>query len=386
MRIQIGILVERALLRTARARLSDSSINKLSIFVKFLNSYSNNNSKALYFSTSSIEAHPNKIRISRMTNSIDLLNKDILDKTIRIRPDNTRNRVGIWVVYKLNEKSVDREYNLSRSMDETIGETFHKLFHNIYKKEMKKNMRKVKKLKIEEEDEEAKSIAEKSSDGSVAEVDAEAEAESALISEEEIAKLPISLYDLSGRRLPYDTKNKDAWHDGYLFKINERSYEVSLNVPAIKRIALSHLLLAGMPAICKIEVDNYYNNESQTTLYDEYEKRVNNNSTFFWYCSKDEFAFDDQVPHDNHLSSNKVNALVQRRKKEMLEKVEWQLIASGTSMKMFRLKEECHKKLIKVECVPNDGVKRGKDSKWNNYFVVDSILVIFIFNKLLSKF
>ena len=90
----------------------------------------------------------------------------------------------------------------------------------------------------------------------------------------------VSLRDQNNNVLSLDTKNDQAWKEDYIFKLNSQQFEIKVNLPFVKKIEISKVLIAGMTAIVQTHYDeDYVNNEA-----------VKMNSKYFWYFgSNDEW-------------------------------------------------------------------------------------------------
>jgi hypothetical protein len=128
---------------------------------------------------------------------------------IRIRFEPNTGRVAISVTCKITEDS-EREFNLSRSRDEPISATFQKLYANFTKQLTAKQNKANKKNKKQPDD--SKSTQ---------------EASMSVSSSDTIeTNLPLSLYDLENNLVSLETKNSDAWKEGFVFKLNDQVFKV----------------------------------------------------------------------------------------------------------------------------------------------------------------
>jgi hypothetical protein len=237
---------------------------------------------------------------------------------IRVKFDNQLNRISISFLCKLSETK-EREFNLNRDLDESLGATFEKLYAN-YNKHAEKKSKKVKKSN----DNEHESVEKRPSS------DNESDSSSIL-----------QLFDLENKLVELETKNKQAWVEDYTFKLKDQLFKVRVNLPAIQRIALPKVLIAGMPAIVKIETD----------CPDDENSSINKNSLFNWYTSDCSFSEADKVA-SSEKGKNKVKAFD-------LQSVKWNLIDSGVGKKICYLSDKCANSLVKVECMPSDGKREG---------------------------
>ena len=57
------------------------------------------------------------------------------------------------------------------------------------------------------------------------------------------------------KTISLDTKNEDAWKENFTFKLHEQEFKVLVNLPNVKKLNISKLLIAGMPALVKTEFE-----------------------------------------------------------------------------------------------------------------------------------
>lgn len=270
------------------------------IFFKLLNNFSKSCNNFLIFQTAIKQRHISK-------HTINLNSK--FKKMIMIRFE--QEKVSISLKCQLTPTS-EREFNLNRNKDEAIHATFAKLYAN-YMKQLN-NKSKSKKLKKEQVNN-----------------------EEYLLNDENV---PIYLYDLDNNLVSSDTRNGDAWKENFTFKMNEQEFKVTVDLPFVKKLNLSKLLISGMPATIKSDFEPEY-------LIDQ----ISVNSKYFWYYS-------------DKIFSDKVEETPASKKKPVFdtENVEWILInfdKNGLNSKYCILTEECRNRLIKVVCIPNDGKRDG---------------------------
>jgi hypothetical protein len=174
---------------------------------------------------------------------------------------------------RLSFKYIEKEFNLNRNNDECIETTFQKLISNYEKKSKNKN------------------------------------------------KIQISIIDQNNNLISLDTKNGEAWKEENIFKFNNKEFKIKVNLPFVKKIEISKILLVGMRATVQTIFD------SNTT------EAIKLNSKYFWYFSSKE------------------------------EETKWNLIHfnnNGTNIsKSCILTEDCLDSFIKVMCIPNDGQRDG---------------------------
>lgn len=204
-----------------------------------------------------------------------------------IRYDYEKKIAEITFSYLLNENK-EREFNLNRSFDEPLSRTFEKLTSNLTKQINITQKRRTKRKANEEA--------------------------STVDDDNDEIKLNIELYNFNDQVIPIDTLNKDAWTDGYKVKLNNRIYSVCVNLPCIKKVNLSKLLLAGFPTIANVDIDEQFIDK---TYYE-------------WYIS------------ETDKNNNK-----------------WTFYSEGLNKKMITLNENCANRYLKLKCIPSDGTREG---------------------------
>ena len=176
---------------------------------------------------------------------------------------------------RLSFKYIEKEFNLNRNNDECIETTFQKLISNYEKKSKNQN------------------------------------------------KIQISISDQNNNLISLDTKNEEAWKEENIFKFNNQEFKIKVNLPFVKKIEISKILLVGMSATV------------QTIFNSNTAEAIKLNAKYFWYFSS----------------------------KEEEEKTKWNLINfnnNGTNIsKSCILTEDCLDSFIKVVCIPNDGLRDG---------------------------
>ena len=184
----------------------------------------------------------------------------------------------------------DREFNLNRSVDEPIGKTFEKLSSNLIKHLELKQKKKTKKFK---------------SEGNLALQASE---------EEEDIKVTIQLFDNFDKEVSNQTLNQHAWVEGYKVRINDNFYNVIVDLPRLKKLALPKLLIAGMPV----------------TISTDKEDKIVDKCKFQWYISS-----------------------------KVLDRSKWELLSEGVNKRVIHLDDKCDKKYLKLVCIPSDGKRYG---------------------------
>ncbi len=256
---------------------------------------------------------------SKYSKHIKLLNKNF-DKMIMIRFDND-SKVSISVKCQITP-DVEREFNLNRNVDEPIKATFEKLYAN-YSKQITNKSKPNKKLKKDEaSDEPAHNLNIMSM-------------KQVVISEDE--NIPVYLYDLENNLVAPETKNIDAWKEDFIFKINQQEFKVVVNLPSVRKLSISKMMIAGMAAIVKTEFE-------PNCLLD----LINKNSKFYWY-------FSDKV----FINQEDESPAPKKKPAFNLDNIEWKPIDNNLNSKTCVLTNECHNRLIKVVCIPNDSKRDG---------------------------
>lgn len=109
------------------------------------------------------------------------------------------------------------------------------------------------------------------------------------------------------------------------------------------------LMVAGLPAVVKIECDN---NED-----------VERNSMFTWYASESCMSTDEENKSPNTSTTNTATLPTTTEKKKPkqfdLSNVKWKLIDEGKAKRMCVLGADLVGRLVRVECMPNDGKRDG---------------------------
>jgi hypothetical protein len=245
----------------------------------------------------------------------------MFDSVVRVRIDQKENRAAISVKCKINE-TLTKELNLNRELDEEILATFQKLYSNYTKHASLSALKAVQHKKLKKDD--------SNEDGSNNEK---------LNLEED--PLPLSLHDLDNNQLPLSTKNRDAWQEGFVFKLRDQTFKVNVNLPSVKSVKLPKLMIAGLPTLVKLDVDS-----------DHSEDLITQNSVFAWYSSDLKFSQEE-------LDASKAAAGKKKPALPDMTKVKWELLEEGTGKRSCLLSKSCANKYIRVECRPSDGKRPG---------------------------
>lgn len=313
--LRSNIILFRSIDKFQNRKLTFCLINKYSCFNNLVNySISNKRLQPL------ISKQQICFKKTKANSYIHQFNKQF-ERMIRIRFERNVERVSISLTCKITEDT-NREFNLSRAIDEPIGQTFQKLYANFTKQLNSKINKTNKKLKKDP-------------------INKESSQTQLNITNVTLEDIPINLYDLDNNLISLDTKNADAWKENFTLKLNDQIFTVAVDLPSIKKVSLSKLLVVGLPAIAKLEGDS----QDLTEALNKYSK-------FNWYCSKEKFE------SGNKDILNNINQKLKIAPHE-LEKIEWNLISLDDSRKLIILDEQTEDKLIKVEVTPSDGNRNG---------------------------
>lgn len=256
----------------------------------------------------------------KSTNTLKIHNKKF-DKMIRIKFNQKESRVLISLKCKIDENS-EREFNLNRSMDEEIGVTFEKLYSNYLKQVTQK---------LNNANKKQKSLATNETTPSST-LDRSLDEPMTPSSD----KQPVGLYDFENRMVELARKNKDAWVENFTLRLKDQEFKVCINLPSIQKISLPKLIIAGMPTVVNVE----YETEDGIDL--------GRSSIFKWYLSDTCFSENDKQTTDK-----------KKPKSFDLFKVHWNLVGEDLSKRMCVLDRNATGRLVKVECIPNDGKREG---------------------------
>lgn len=243
---------------------------------------------------------------SSETSIVRQLNKKF-NTMIRVRLNEVEKKVSISLRCKITD-TMERDFNLNRSMDEPISATFQKLYANYEKQVRIKDNRSNKKQKKDEHE--------------MSDINSEPKDEE---------QVPLCLFDFENNKIPVDTLNKDAWKDKYIFQLSDQSFEVSVNLPCIKKLSISKLLIAGMSGVVKIEFDADENLIESLT----------ENTKYMWYYS--EKAYEKEEIGKNTKDN-----------------CEWVLMEEGLNMRSCQLHDCTENRFLKVVSVPSDGERDGQ--------------------------
>ena len=133
----------------------------------------------------------------------------------------------------------------------------------------------------------------------------------------------------------------------------------SSDLPHLKKLNISKLLIAGMPAIAKIEIES-----------DKMFEKINSNSKFIWYHSKETFENEEGKVLDEANRSNEQKAAKKHKPQLDFDNMEWVLMKEGINSKMCTLSEDCENRYVKVVCIPSDGEREGKAIECRSNYLV----------------
>ena len=215
------------------------------------------------------------------------IKRKIPSKMFFIRNEHEKKAIELTLRYPITPSN-EREFNLNRNFDEKIGKTFQKLASNLVKYLSMQQKKKVKKLKS----------GENSPPKAIGEL-------------EEEVNITVELYDASNQQISNETINEHAWKEGYKVKINEKYFQVVVDLPSLKKLSLPKQLIANMPVFVITDKDDKFIDKC----------------LFKWY-----------------ISTNKND---------------WELLNEGVNNRMIYLNSKCENKYLKVVCTPNDGSRDG---------------------------
>ena len=261
---------------------------------------------------------------------------------LHIRFDRKADTVNLSVKVQMTP-SVEREFNMLRSVDEPLAVTFQKLYAN-YSKQLS--------LLVSKSNKKAKSAAAAAASSNAAAQEKEFLDETLRRLNEQVkvddaSTLPMRLLtDETGDQVPLSTLNRDAWRDNYIFELNDQRLIVAVDLPAIKKISMSKLLVCGLSVSAKVEA---------TTDTDDVDAAMlMRHSIFRWYCSEQRVENGEA----DSVALNVAKKLVATGSADAAY-LTWKLLHSGFGRREFVLGDECAGRLLKVECVPSDGVRQG---------------------------
>jgi hypothetical protein len=234
---------------------------------------------------------------------------------IHVKFENNSNRISI--VLKCMIGNLEHELRVIRPFDETLDKTLDRI-HRHYSKKLQIYLKTLKK------------------NSPTSKID-------------KTISSSFKLLDLDNNIVDLNLKNKDAWKDGYNFKIESsllnEIFKVVVNLPAIVNLHLSESMIAGLPIVAKLEVDDVEYDSNKINLY----------SKMSWLSTKtkiDQNKFNEwkkiklKKPHFTPPDESYFNSL------------EWEVLSEGTNKKYLILNDESEGKLIKCICIPNDGTGR----------------------------
>ncbi len=242
---------------------------------------------------------------------------------IRIKFEHQSARVAISLDYAISGDQ--REYRLERSMDEPLGDSMKRLKHHLLK-QIRVEYNRLAKLREKQ--------------GGVI----DAELSRLALSDDPVDGLVMRLIDpSSGSTVSLETLNRDAWKEGHLFHIDDMAFTVVIDLPAIKKINLSHRLIVGMPTIVKFEIEPEYD-----------EMKINTYSLVTWYRT-DQAVEHDMLEKWRKLKPKKTHLAKGEDKHihDYFDSLTWiKLAECGAGVKCIVLDDECAGKLIKCHCTP----------------------------------
>jgi hypothetical protein len=256
--------------------------------------------------------------ISKKTSSLTCKFNKKFERMIRVRFDHGANKIAISLKCKVTEES-EREFNLNRDLDEPISATFQKLHANFSKQLSIRKQRVAKKMK--------KACDDASKTVESMQINDLSNKQTFNVEEINEQDVKFELFDIQNNLVAYETKNRDAWKENYVLKFTNQAFQVCVDLPALKKLTLPKLLIAGLPAVAKIQTET----EASYELINKY-------SHFYWYCSENQIEDIEKVKH---------------------AELEWRLISDGVGKKFCIIHEYCENKLIKLVCIPSNGKQKG---------------------------
>lgn len=154
--------------------------------------------------------------------------------------------------------------------------------------------------------------------------------------------------------------NAEAWEEGTCLKIADHSYDVQLNVPAVKSLTLPQCILVGVPVYPRVLHEFAIEHECSLIWYKEVKNFIPKKLKKFkkqehpeqkeGQCAQ---SSDVSVECNTFEEEQKRNVKVRRD----LGNLTWDQIHTGTSY-LPGIDDVGH--LLKVECMPSDGVRVGE--------------------------
>lgn len=153
--------------------------------------------------------------------------------------------------------------------------------------------------------------------------------------------------------------NAEAWEEGTCLKIAEQSYDVQLNVPAVKSLTLPECILVGVPVYPRVLHEFAIDDECSLTWYREVKNFIPKKSKKFKKLDQPEQkegqcaqSSDRSTECNTNEEEQKSDATVQRDRGDLT----WEQLKIGSSY-LPGIDDVGH--LLKVECMPSDGVRAG---------------------------
>lgn len=151
--------------------------------------------------------------------------------------------------------------------------------------------------------------------------------------------------------------NAEAWEEGTCLKIADHSYDVQLNVPLIKSLTLPRCILVGVPVYPRVLHEFAVEHECSLIWYKEVKNFIPNKLKKFKKQEHSEqkegqCAPDISTECNTSEEEQKSDAKVRRD----IGNLTWDQIHIGSSY-LPGIDDVGH--LLKVECMPSDGIRVG---------------------------
>lgn len=243
---------------------------------------------------------------------------------LRVKKDDKNHKLSMSFICNIYN-NIDREINLVRPYDETLEKTFIKLSQR-YTKHLDALMR----------DERSRLVKLKLKENQII-----SNITSKLNQLDKLYFLKeLRLLDLDSNIIPLETKNINAWQEGFSLKTRVGNFKVCINLPTVKKIQLPGISIAGFPSVVRLEFES--NEPNKDVIIEK--------SYFKWYTSE---IISRAEAKELKKSKNK------RFYSNLISKINWNLIDEGVSKRKLVLNESSANRLLKIECFPKDFDREG---------------------------
>lgn len=251
---------------------------------------------------------------------------------LRVKKDDENQKLFISFTCRIYN-NVDREISLVRPYDETLEKTFIKLSKR-YTKHLNALIRDerslLEKLKVKEKPKLNEKLNQK-----ISNLTSKLNQLDNLYFQKELM-----LLDFHSNIIALETKNINAWQEGFILKTRTQDFKVCINLPSIKKVQLPRISIAGFPSVVRLEFEP---NEQNKDL-------ITNNSYFKWFTSE---IISHAQAKELKRSKNK------RSYPFLISEINWYLIDEGVSKRKLDLSESSANRLLKIECFPKDTDREG---------------------------